>query len=326
MRRREFIAGLGAAAWPLAARAQQQIVPSVGVLLEGSPGAGVSDFNAGLLRGLAETGFVEGRNLGIDQRLAQGHVERLPALATDLVLGNRAAIVAGGTNSTLAAKAATRTIPIVFSVGSDPVEVGLVASFNRPGGNLTGIAALGTEISAKRLELLHKLVPAADLIAMLVGSTDLPYDQAEIRGAESASRALGVRLLLLTASNDSDVAAAFATLVEHRAGALLIGGSTPLDDAREQIISLAALHSIPTMFYFISSVGLGGLAGYGPDVPDAYRQVGIYVGRILRGEKPADLPVQRPTRFPLLINLKTASAMGFNIPANVLVLADEVIE
>jgi putative tryptophan/tyrosine transport system substrate-binding protein len=243
-----------------------------------------------------------------------------------MVLQNRAVIVAANTNSALAAKTATRMVPIVFEIGSDPVEIGLVASFARPGGNLTGIAALGAEISEKRFELLRKFVPGADAIAMLTGSANLPYDQAEVRGVQSAARALGVHLLLLSANSNSDVAAAFATLAEQRVGALLVGGAIPLANARDQIISLAATHSIPTMFYYPSDVSAGGLISYGPDLPEAHRQVGIYVGRILKGETPADLPVQRPTRFKLKINLRTARTMGFETPPGVLALADEVIE
>jgi putative ABC transport system substrate-binding protein len=331
MRRREFIASLGAAAWPVAARGQQQAIPVVGVLHEGPPGVAAIDtavwlIRVGLIQGLAEMGFVEGRDVIVEHRFAEGNVERLPSLAAEMVLQNQAVIYAEGTNSAIAAKAATRIVPIVFNIGSDPVELGLVASFNRPGGNLTGVAALGAEISAKRLELLRKLMPRADVIAMLVGSVDLPYDQAEIRGLQSAARALGVRLLLLAASSKTDIAAAFAILVEQKTGALLVGGAVPLANARDQIISLAARHSIPTMFYYASDVGAGGLISYGPDLPEYSRQAGIYTGRILKGEKPADLPVQRPTRFKLMINLNAARAIGLEIPPDLLAIADEVIE
>jgi putative tryptophan/tyrosine transport system substrate-binding protein len=327
MRRREFIAGLaGAVAWPLAGRAQQQpAIRAVGVIDEGSPGAFANDFAAGVLAGLAEMGFVEGRNVIVEHRFAEGHVERLPSLAAEMVLQNRAVIVAANTNSALAAKAATRMVPIVFEIGSDPVEIGLVPSFARPGGNLTGIAALGSEISGKRFELLRKFVPGAEAIAMLTGSPNSSYDQAEARGVQSAARALGVHLLLLSANRDS-VSAAFATIAEQRVGALLVGGAIPLANARDQIISLAATHSIPTMFYYPSDVGAGGLLSYGPDLPEVHRQTGIYIGRILKGEKPADLPVQRPTRFKLKINLKTARTMGLETPPGVLAIADEVIE
>jgi putative tryptophan/tyrosine transport system substrate-binding protein len=294
------------------------------VLDEGAPGVFANDFAAGVLPGLAEMGFFKGRNVNVDHRFAEGHIERLRSLAAEMVLQNRAVIVAANTNSALAAKAATRMVPIVFEIGSDPVEIGLVASFARPGGNLTGIAALGAEISEKRFELLRKFVPGADAIAMLTGSANLPYDQAEVRGVQSAARALGVHLLLLSANSDSDVSAAFATLAEQRAGALLVGGAIPLANARDQIISLAVTYSI--MFYYPSDVGAGGLISYGPDLPEAHRQVGIYVGRILKGETPADLPVQRPTRFKLMINLKTARTMGLETPPGILAIADEVIE
>jgi putative ABC transport system substrate-binding protein len=327
MRRREFITGLGSAAtWPIAARAQQQAIPVVGLLQEGPPGLVANDMAVALIQGLAEMGFIEGRNIILEHRFAEGNVERLTSLAAEMVLQNQAVIAASGTNSAITAKAATWTAPIVFNIGSDPVELGLVVSFNRPGGNLTGMAALGTEISAKRLELLRKLVPRADVIVMLVGSVDLPYDQAEIRGLQSAARALGVRLLLLAASGKTDIATAFATLVEQSVGALLVGGAVPLANAGDQIISLAARHSIPTMFYYASHVGAGGLISYGPDLPEVWRQTGIYIGRILKGEKPADLLVQRPTRSKLMINLNTARAIGLEIPPDVLALADEVIE
>jgi ABC-type uncharacterized transport system substrate-binding protein len=328
MRRREFITLLGGAtAWPVAARAQQgQRMRRVGVLHEGPPGVAANEFEAGVLRGLAEMGFFEGRNVVLDRRFADGYVERLPALAAELVLGNPAAIVVAGTNSALAAKAASGTVPIVFEIGSDPVALGLVASLNRPSGNLTGVAAVGTEISAKRAELLHKLVPGANVIAMLVGSADLPYDQAEIRGMQSVARTLGVRLLILPGVKESGVAAAFGALIEQRVGALLLGGALSVANARDEIISLAARHSIPTMFYYASDVGAGGLISYGADLPELRRQLGIYAGRILKGEKPADLPVQQTTRLKLVINLKTAKALRLEIPPGLLALADEVIE
>jgi len=327
MRRREFIAGLGgAAAWPLAALAQQPAPPTIGVLDARLPGVEIKDYAGAFLRGLEESGFVEGRNVAIEYRYAELHPERLPALAADLVLRKDALIVALGTDAALAAKAATRNVPIVFLIGSDPVEVGLVASLNRRGNNLTGWAGLGSQITAKRLELLHKLVPTVDLIAILSSSADLPYDQAETRDLPSIGRALGVRLLHLSASTERDIAAAFATFVEQKAGALLVGGAQPLMAAHEQIIALAAHHSIPTMFYFAPNVGAGGLLSYGPDVADGYRQIGIYAGRILKGENPADLPVQQSARFNLVINLNTAKALGLEIPPGVLAIADGVIE
>ena len=330
MRRREFIAGLGSAAtWPVVGRAQQLALPTIGVLDERPLGPGTKDFADPFRQGLAEFGFVEGRNVAIEYRSAEGHPERLPALAADLVLRKHALIVTVGTNSALAAKAATRSVPIVFELGSDPVELGLVASLNRPGGNLTGVAELGTETTSKRLDLLHKLVPRVDLIAVLAGSADMPYDQAETRDLQSIGRSLGVRLLLLRASTDRDIVAAFATLVEQKAGALLVGGAQPLNAARDQIISLAAHHSIPTMFFYTSiagGVGAGGLMSYGPDFTYSYRQLGIYAGRILKSEKPGDLPVFQPGKFILAINLKTAKTLGLEIPETLLATADELIQ
>jgi putative tryptophan/tyrosine transport system substrate-binding protein len=331
MTRREFIAGLGSAATVMAAVARlpaalAQVIPTVCVLSEGPPEGEAIHIVAGLRQGLMETGFVEGRNVAVARYFGHGHVDRLPALAADRVIRRCEVIVTPGTNPTVAANAATRTIPIVFAIGGDPVALGLVASFNHPDGNVTGVANLATEINTKRLELLRELVPGGDLIAMLVGSTDLPVDRAEISAVQSAASVLGVRVLFLVANSESDVAAAFTTLVERRVGALLLGTAAPLADAREQIISLAMRHSIPTMFYYTSSIGAGGLISYGPDTAESYRQIGIYVGRILNGEKPANLPVQRPTRFKLMINLKTAKALGLTIPPSLLALADEVIE
>ena len=327
MKRREFIAGLGGAVtWPVVARAQETALPTIGVLDERPFGPGTKDFADPFRQGLAEGGFVEGRNVAIEYRSAEDHPERLPALAADLVLRKHALIVTVGTNSALAAKAATRSVPIVFELGSDPVELGLVASLNRPGGNLTGVAELGIETTSKRLDLLHKLVPTVDLIGVLASSANLPYDQAETRDLQSIGRSVGVRLLLLQASTDRDIVAAFATLVEQKAGALLVGGALSLNAAREQIISLAARHSIPTMFFYTPIVGAGGLLSYGPDFTYSYRQLGIYAGRILKGEKPGDLPVFRPGKFILAINLKTAKTLGLEIPETLLATADELIQ
>ena len=225
----------------------------------------------------------------------------------------------------MAAKEATRTTPVVFAMGGDPVETGLVASLNRPGGNLTGIAVLGAEIAAKRLDLLHKLVPTASSIAMLTGRGS-PFTEAEMRGAQTAARALGVRLLVFAVVTDDELAAAFTSLTDQKAGALLISGGVRLDARSDQIIALAARHAIPAMFYSSSSVRLGGLASYGPDLPAAYRLAGIYAGRILKGEKPADLPVQQSTKFELVFNLKTAKVLVFEIPPTLLAVADSVVE
>jgi putative ABC transport system substrate-binding protein len=326
MRRREFIAGLaGAVAWPLGARAQQPALPVIGWLDQGSAGIR-REFVDAFRLGLAEMGFVEGRNVALEYRYADGYLDRLPARAADLILRRVAVIAAPSGGSAIAAKAATQSTPIVFTMGGDPVAYGLVASLDRPGGNLTGVAILGAEIAAKRLDLLHKLVPNAQSIAMLVGRVDSLYVQAESRDIQSAARALGVRLLLLNARNENDIAAAFSTLIEQKVGALLIGGSVLLDDARDQIISLAARHAIPAMFFWSYSASAGALLSYGPDNADASRQVGSYVGRILKGEKPADLPVVQATKFELAINLRTARALRLDIPPTLLAIADRVIE
>ena len=324
MRRREFIMLLGgtAAAWPLAAGAQQTALPVVGWLDSRSSRALPDKFR----QGLADMAFVEGRNVAVEYRVADGHPDRLPALAADLVLRRVAVIVAWSGNAALAAKAATQTVPVVFVMGGDPVETGLVASLNRPAGNLTGVAIRGVEIASRRLELLHKLVPAAELLGMLSGPADGPFSQAEARDTQSAARALGVRLLLLNVRSGSDIAAAFAALVEQRAGALLIGGSAALEALSDEIISLAARQTLPTMFFRSSPVSAGGLSSYGPDLADAQHRAGVYTGRILKGERPADLPVDQATRFAFAINLHTAKALGLNVSQDMLSIADEVIE
>jgi putative ABC transport system substrate-binding protein len=325
IRRREFIAGLGgAAAWPLAARAQQQTKPTIG-WLHTRPGVPEREVIDGFRRGLAEIGFLEGRDVTVEYRTAEGHLEQLPSLAADLVRRKVAVILAQTTESALATKAATRTIPVVFIIGTDPVELGLVASLNRPGGNLTGVAALVAEIAAKRLELLHKLVPATELIAMLVGNQSDVANQAEVRNVQSAARTLGLHLLLSNATSESEVAAAFATLVEQQVGAVFVGGSVQLVPRTDQIISLAARYALPTMFVY-GSAREGGLLSYGSVVSESIRLAGAYTGRILKGENPADLPVQQATRFEFIINLKTARALRLEIPPLLLALADEVIE
>ena len=288
MIRREFITLLGgAAAWPLVARAQQQTKPTIG-WLDIRPGVPSRDYIDGFRRGLAEIGFVEGRDVTVEYHTADGHLERLPSLADDLVRRRVAVIFANSGDSALAAKAATPTIPVVFGAGADPVELGLVASLNRPGGNLTGVATLTAEIAAKRLELLHKLLPAADLIAILSGSADV-NSQAEVRNVQSAARTLGLRLLLFNVTTDSEIEAAFATLVERQAGAVLVSGSVQLVPRTDKIISLAGRYALPTMFVYDSGVREGGLLSYGPVVSEIIRLAGTYTGRILKGEKPADL-------------------------------------
>ena len=326
MRRREFITVLGgaAAAWPLAARAQQQAVPVIGWLnhFDGQVDLDMVSFN----RGLTETGYVVGHNVALERRDAKGERARLPELAADLVRRRVAVIIATTGSAVQVAKAATQTIPIVFGMAGDPVETGTVASLNRPGGNLTGVALLGAEIAGKRLELLHKLMPAANPIAVFEGSPNIDLARVETRGLQSVARALGLRLLVFNIETENEIAGAFATLVEQHAGALFLGTSSVFTATRAQIISLAVRHAIPTSFFDPISVAEGALLGYTPDREDAYRQIGIYTGRILKGEKPANLPVLQPTRFKFVINLKTARIIGLDIPPSLLALADEVIE
>jgi putative ABC transport system substrate-binding protein len=275
---------------------------------------------------LAEIGYVEGRNVIVEYRWAENDNDLLSAFAADLVRRHVAVIVAPTTSSALAAKAATQTIPIVFSIGSDPVALGLVASLNRPTANLTGVSKLAAEITPKRLALLHELVPAIASIAMLVNPANPNFVQAETKDLQSAAHVLGVRALVLNGGTESDIAAAFATLAEQQVSALLISADSFFYAARYQIMSLAARYAIPTMFYDRASVAAGGLLSYGDDLRHNIRQVGLYVGRILKGEKPPDLPVQQPTKFELIINLKTAKAIGLTIPETLLATADEVIQ
>ena len=321
MRRREFIAGLGSAvAWPVVARAQQAAVPVIGFLDSPLEPGTMQRYLSPFVQGLADTGYVVGRNVAIEAR--EGDREQRPALAADLVRRQVTVIAAIGIRPMQAVKAATQTIPIVFSMVGDPVELGVVPSLNRPSGNLTGVTTLSSELAAKRLELLHKLVPAADPIAYLFGA-DLGSLQTDLGSLQAAARVLGVRLLPLAAATESEIAAAFATIVEQRAGAL-VTSSTPFE--YDQIISFAGRYAIPTMFLGRFQVERGGLASYGVPTSDLLRQVGVYTGRILKGEKPADLPVVQPTKFELVINLKTAKAIGLTIPETLLAIADEVIQ
>jgi putative tryptophan/tyrosine transport system substrate-binding protein len=325
MRRREFIAGLGGAvAGPLMARAQQWTKPIIG-WLELRPGGPLREDVEGFRRGLAEIGFLQGRDLTVEYYIADGHLERLSVLAADLVRRRPAAIIVPQEIPASAAKAATRDIPIIFLAGNDPVELGLVASLNRPRGNLTGVAMFGVELAGKRLELLHKAVPAAETIALLVGP-DNPYNQAETRDTQSAARSLGLRLLVFNVTADSEIAPVFAMLVEHQAGAILVGSSDIVDAKRDQILSHAARFALPAMFSHGDNARAGGLLGYSADLNAVFRQVGAYTGRILKGEKPSDLPVMHPTKFEFVINLKTAKALGLNLPPTLLATADEVIE
>ena len=328
IRRREFITLLGgtAAAWPLAARAQQPTMPVIGFLSSASPNL-YSDRLRTFREGLKEAGYVAGRNVEIDYRWAEGHNDRLPALAAELVHREVTVIAAaGGTPSALAAKAATATIPIVFGVAVDPVEVGLVASLNRPGGNLTGVTNLNAEVGPKRLELLHELLPAATIIAVLVDPTSPTLAEAFLRDLQAAARDLGVRLHVLQASKEGDFDTVFATLIQLRASALIIGPSTYFVARSEQLAALAVRHAVPTIFHYRPFAAAGGLMSYGSSETNYYRLVGIYAGRILKGEKLADLPVQQATKVELIINLKTARALGLTIPLPLIGRADEVIE
>jgi putative ABC transport system substrate-binding protein len=326
MKRRDFIAGLGAMAWPVVARAQRPSIPMIGYLDSGSLETN-RDRLASVHRGLSETGYVEGRNLAIEYRWAEFHYDRLPALADDLVRRQVAVIVAvGNTPSALAAKAATKSIPIVFTIGGDPVDTGLVASLNRPGGNLTGMALLVSTVTAKRLEMLHQLVPTATLIAVLVNPTDLVGAEFQTNALQAAANALGVRLLILNASDPSEFERAFATLVSERAGGLLVAGDASFSTHSNQIVALAARHRVPAIYARRKATTDGGLMSYDSDMSDAYRQAGVYAGRILKGEKPANLPVQQVTKVELVINLIAAKALGLTVPETLLATADEVIQ
>jgi putative ABC transport system substrate-binding protein len=327
IRRRDFITLLGgaAAAWPLAARGQQAAMPVVGYL--GSSSLEMErEFVAAFHRGLSETGYVEGRNVTFEYRWADDHNDRLRALAEELVRRRVAVIAApGATQSALVAKAATQSIPIVFELGIDPAETGLVASLNHPG-NLTGVSELNVDMVAKRLELLHELIPAATSIAFLGNPSNPVVAGAQTKALQAAADAMGLHLLVLNASDPSEFEGAFATLVRQRAGALLLTGDALFTGHRDQLIALAARHAVPALYQWRQFTAAGGLMSYGASRVDAFRQVGIYVGRILKGEKPADLPVQRATKIELSINLKTAKTLGVAVPLTLLARADEVIE
>ena len=326
MKRRAFITLLGgAAAWPLAARAQYAM-PVVGVLLPTSP-----DANAGRLRafrqGLKDTGYVESENVAIESRSAEGHNDQLPALAADLVRRQVSVIASPvGVASALAAKAATTTIPIVFGVGEDPVRLGLVASLARPGGNLTGINYFNAELVAKRLELLRELVPAATRVAVLVDPANAAGAETTLREVQAAGRAMGLQIQVLNARTSHEIDAAFATFVSERPDALFVGGDPFFNSRRVQLVHLATLHKVAATYAQRQYAEAGGLMSYGTNVADAFRQVGVYVGRLLKGAKPAELPVVQATKFELVINASTARMLGLTVPDKLLVAADEVIE
>jgi putative tryptophan/tyrosine transport system substrate-binding protein len=326
MQRREFITLVGgAAAWPLAARAQQAATPVIGFLRSTSANAS-ADLVAALRRGLTEAGYAEGQNLSIEYRWTENQGGRLSALVADLIRRQCAVIIAGGAVEAHAAKVATASIPIVFATGEDPVKVGLVASLNRPGGNLTGISFYNSaDLHPKQLEFLREVVPKAAVIGLLVNPAQAAAESQK-RNAQVAARALGAQILIVGAGSERDFDMAFATLAQQGAGALLIAGSALFTGQRDRLVALAARFALPTIYPLREFVAAGGMMNYGGSLTDAYRQVGVYAGRILRGEKPADLPVTLPTKFELVINLKTIKTLGLAVPDKLLALADEVIE
>ena len=323
MRRRRLLLVLGSLVIaPRALRAQQKAMPVIGFLSAGSP-----DFRLAAFRqGLNETGYVEGQNVAIEYRWAPGQYDQLPALAADLVRHRVTVIAAVGIPPTFAAKAATSTIPIAFLVGIDPIEFDLIGSLNRPGGNITGVAILTTELAAKRLELLHELVPTAAVIALLVNPTDPAATQSETRNLQDAVRSLGLQLHILPASTPSEIDRAFGTLVELHADALVVSTDPLFTNQRAQIVALAARHAVPAIYVWREFVAAGGLMSYGTDLNGSHRQAGIYTGKILNGAKPADLPVQLVAKVELVINLKTAKTLGLTVPLPLSGRADEVIE
>jgi len=326
MRRRDFITVIGSSvAWPFVARAQQSATPVIGFLSAESLER-TRDYVAAFHRGLADGGFAEGRNVGIEYRWSEGHTDRLPALAADLVRRQVAVIAVASTPASLAAKAATQTIPIVFYIGTDPVGVGLVASLARPGGNITGVTNLSSELFKKCFELMHGLMSSASTIAVLVNPANIAQTATEKATVQDAARALGARLVILEASNPGEIELAFATLVAQRANALVVSGEVFFLTQRDRLVELTARHAMPTIYAFRDFPLAGGLMSYGADFKEPYRLLGVYAGRVLKGEKPANLPVQQATKVELVINQKTAKALGINVPQALISRADEVIE
>ena len=327
MKRREFITLLGgaAAAWPLAAHAQQPAMPVVGFMAGSSPSA-LSQQVAAFREGLKEAGFIEGLNVAVEYRYGEGQLDRFPALASDLVRRQVAVLVAsGGPTGVLAAKQASTTIPIVFSIGSDPVEIGLVASLNRPGGNITGVYQFTAGLEAKRLGLLQEMVPKARTIAVLLNPNYAPAEN-QLRDVQEAATRLGVQLVVVRANTEEEFNAAFSTIVQQKAGALLVCASPFFNSRRQQLVLLATRHALPAMYEWRDFAAAGGLMSYGTSLADAYRQTGVYAGRILKGEKPADLPVVQVTKFEFVINLNATKVLGLDVPPTLLARADEVIE
>jgi putative ABC transport system substrate-binding protein len=327
MRRREFIAGIGAvASWPRAAKAQQSAMPVIGFLGATSP-EGYATFVRGFLLGLKDEGFTDAENVAIAYHWAQGKYDRLPALAADFVSRGVSVIVAtGGLQTSLAAKQATQTIPIVFTLGSDPIKFGLVSSLNRPGGNITGVTLFAYLLDAKRVELMHELVPGAAAVALLVNPNSPAQAEAQFAEVDAASRKFGQRLVVLKAGTESEIDQAVATIAQSKASALLVSADPFFLSKRDRLIALVTRNAIPSIFEWRQFVEAGGLMSYGIDLVDAYRQAGAYTGRILRGARPADLPILQPTKFEFVINLKAARALGIVVPNTMLVAASAVIE